>query len=266
MCSMIDTNLICIKPKEHYVALKRKTHYYLDSIYKNNYAPRHKIGSCSFLYKTLRPTSYQDFYEKYINYLPNVDAKYRGRSIEEISIMSKDFEDKAKNYFKDTEIIQNLTFEDFFDLLILHIIIETYDGHFAEEHYKNLYHKLGYEIIEPNDNDDALRGIDFIIKGKKNHQHFIQVKPRSFATSTSSTSYDRANHFHKEKLIKERYGNDSMLEFIFYEKDDIENNILTYMLNDNKIRFSLSDVSELNGDPKYPSKKDFQKQFKMVSM
>ena len=180
--------------------------------------------------------------------------------------MAKDFENKAKNSFKDIEIIQNLTFEDFFDLLILHIIIETYDGHIAEEHYKNLYHKLGYEIIEPNDNDDALRGIDFIIKGKNNHQHFIQVKPRSFATSTSSTAYDRANHFNKEKLIKERYGNDSMLEFIFYERDDIDNNILTYVVSDNKIRFSLSDVSELNGEPKYPSKKDFQKQFKLVSM
>ena len=222
---MIEPNLIFIKPKEHYVALKRKTHYYLDNIYKKNYAPRHKIGSCSFLYKALKPVSYQDFYEKYINYLPNVDAKYRGRSLEEIITMAKDFENKAKNSFKDIEIIQNMTFEDFFDLLILHIIIETYDGHIAEEHYKNLYHKLGYEIIEPNDNDDALRGIDFIIKGKNNHQHFIQVKPRSFATSTSSTAYDRANHFNKEKLIKERYGNDSMLEFIFYEGDDIDNNI-----------------------------------------
>lgn len=31
---MIGSNLIFIKPKEHYVALKRKTHYYLDNIYK----------------------------------------------------------------------------------------------------------------------------------------------------------------------------------------------------------------------------------------
>ena len=65
---MIEPNLIFIKPKEHYVALKRKTHYYLDNIYKKNYAPRHKIGSCSFLYKTLKPASYQDFYEKYIDF------------------------------------------------------------------------------------------------------------------------------------------------------------------------------------------------------
>ena len=57
-----------------------------------------------------------------------------------------------------------------------------------------------------------------------------------------------------------------MLEFIFYERDDIDNSILTYVVSDNKIRFSLSDVSELNGEPKYPSKKDFQKQFKLVSM
>ena len=32
MRGMIDSNLIYIKPKEHYVALKQKTHYYLDNI------------------------------------------------------------------------------------------------------------------------------------------------------------------------------------------------------------------------------------------
>ena len=94
--------------------------------------------------------------------------------------------------------------------------------------------------------------------------HFIQVKPRTFATSTSSTGYDRANHFRKEELIKEKYGENASLEFIFYERGDDENDIKPYMVNKSgKIRFSLSDVCYPNGLTKYPSKKDFQNSFNL---
>ena len=59
-----------------------------------------------------------------------------------------------------------MEFSDYFDLLILHIIIETYDGQRAEEYYRELYEKLGYDISLPNEDDDAMMGIDFIIKEK----------------------------------------------------------------------------------------------------
>ena len=260
---MLNSSLTKIKPKSHYEALKRNTHFYLDEIYKNNYAPRRKIGSCTYLFNELKPTSYQDFFEKYINFLQNDDKKFRGRSIEEITEMAKDFQETAIKKYPDNKLIQKMTFEDFFDLLVLHIIIETYDGHIAENYFKKMYEDNGFEVTEPNENDDAVMGIDFIIK-TNDKIHFIQVKPRTFATSTSSTGYDRANHFRKEELIKEKYGESASLEFIFYERGNDENDIKPYMVNKSgKIRFSLSDVCYPNGLTKYPSKKDFQKSFNL---
>lgn len=261
--SLDNIDLTKIKPKKHYENLKRNTHFYLDKIYKNNYAPRNKIGSCTFLFNELKPISYQDFFDKYTNFIQGNDKKYRGRSIEEIIIMAKDYQEKAIKKYPDNEFIQKMTFEDFFDLLVLHIIIETYDGHIAENYFKKMYEEKGFDVTEPNENDDAKMGIDFIVKTNEK-THFIQVKPRTFATSTSSTGYDRANHFEKEKLIKEKYGENASLEFIFYERGDNENDIKPYMVNKSgKIRFSLSDVCYPNGLTKYPSKKDFQKTFNL---
>lgn len=259
--------LLKIKPREHYIKLKNDTHRFLDEIYKNNFAPRNVIGSCSYLYKVLKPKSYSDFLKKYVEYTDGDDKKLLGRSLEDIVRLAESFEDKATRKYINDSSFPKMELSDYFDLLILHIIIETYDGQRAEEYYRELYEKLGYDISLPDEDDDAMMGIDFIIKGPET-THYIQVKPRTFATSTSSTWRDRRNHFLKENLIKEKYGDDSVLEFIFYEKGvgKDENDIMTYSINDEgKIRFRLSDVCEESGLTKYPSKRDFQNAFKLRS-
>ena len=257
---------LTIKSREHYINLKNNTHRFLDNIYKRNFAPRNKIGSCSYLYKILKPTSYADFLNKYVNYTNGDNsATLYGRSLETIIEMSKSFQAKAEKEFKDEKNYPSMTFMDYYDLLILHIIIETYDGQRAEEYYRELYENKGFNVSIPDENDDAVMGIDFIIHGPE-QTHFIQVKPRTFATSVSSTSRDRQNHFEKEKLIKAKYGENSTLEFIFYEKGAgvDENDIQTYVRDENgRIRFFLSEVCHENGLTKYPRKYEFQNAFQL---
>lgn len=258
--------LLTIKDRQHYTKLKNKTHRFLDNIYKRNFAPRPKIGSCAYLYKVLKPTSYSDFLHKYVEYTDGTNNSIlHGRSIERIVEFARSFQEKAEKQYKDDTSYPKMEFSDYYDLLILHIIIETYDGQRAEEYYRELYENKGFNVTIPDESDDTILGIDFIIQGPE-QKHFIQVKPRTFATSVSSTSRDRRNHFEKEKLIKYNYGENSTLEFIFYEKGVgvDENDIQTYVRDESgRIRFFLSDVCNEDGLTKYPSKRDFQNTFEL---
>lgn len=262
-----EDSLMKIKEYKHYIELKRKTHRYLDTIYKKGYSPRNVIGSCSFLYKELKPTSYDDFLKKYTEYTDNPNPTLRGRTLKELIELSKSFQEESEKAFYGNDNFPKLTFEDYYDLLVLHIIIETYDGQKVEEYYRNMYENAGYKTVLPNERDDAKLGIDFIIKTDEG-DHFIQVKPRSFITSISSgTRADRENHFIKEKMIKEQYNEKSRLEFIFYERDENNGDVLTYINGKTgKMRFKLSDVCENNGFTKYTSKNNFQTAFNLKKM
>lgn len=260
-------NLLKIKEYSHYTNLKQKTHSFLDKIYRNNFSHRPVIGSCSYLYKLFKPTSYEDFLNQYTQYTYGPTPELCGRSIDELIVLSRLFQEKSEEINGNNEKFPKLTFEDYYDLLILHIIIETYDGQKVEEYYREMYESVGCEIELPSEKEDARLGIDFIIKTNERN-HFIQVKPRTFITSTSSgTRADREHHFIKEQSIKDKYGNDSRLEFIFYERDSETGEIFTYInKHTNKIRFKLMDICELNGFTKFPSKEKFQNEFEMRKM
>lgn len=256
-----------IKDYSHYTKLKKKTHQYLDKIYRNGFSHRPVIGSCSYLYKLFKPTSYEDFLKQYTEYTQGAAPELCGRSIDQLLSLTKQFQEKSESANVDNDKFPKLTFDDYFDLLILHIIIETFDGQRVEELYREMYENVGCEIELPSEKDDARLGIDFIIKTEEG-DHFVQVKPRTFATSTSSgTRADREHHFVKEQSIKDKYGEDSRLEFIFYERDEETGEVYTYInKRTGKIRFKLSDICEINGFTKFPSKKNFQNEFELKKM
>ena len=256
-----------IKDYSHYTNLKKKTHKYLDKIYRNNFSHRPVIGSCSYLYKLFQPSSYEDFLKQYTEYTYGPTKELCGRSLDQLLTLSKLFQEKSEEENANNKYFPELTFDDYFDLLVLHIIIETFDGQRVEEKYREMYENIGCEIELPSEKDDARLGIDFIIK-TDDGDHFVQVKPRTFATSASSgTRADREHHFVKEQSIKDKYGNDSRLEFIFYERDEETGEVYTYInKRTGKIRFKLSDVCETNGFTKFPSKKGFQTEFELKKM
>lgn len=262
----MDADLLTIKEYSHYVNLKNNTHALLDKIYKVHYAPRHVIGSCSNLFKKYNPTSYQDFFDKYTNDVTNNFDKGHGRSVERIFEIATEYKKKADELYKDNQLISQLTVIDYYDLMVLHIIIETFDGQSIERDLRNFYKGKGFEVVLPTDNEDAIFGIDFMVNGPQ-IRHFIQVKPRTFATSMSSTAEDRKNHFYKEQKIKEKYGNNATLEFIFYEKNQDGPGFQAYINSKtNKMRFRLNDICDNEGVALYQSKREFQINFNRVSL
>lgn len=192
--------------------------------------------------------------------LDDVDDRYRGRTLDEIKENAKIYYSKFKEeygslvsrqialYYSIQEKLQEpllsekkrvdwdvrrlsgLTIQDFFDNLILHSIIETFDGHYAE-------HKVGEWINRRLDgsglkcrpatkDDDDMCGIDLYIEdcnGTK--KYLIQVKPMSFIyrvrkKDSLGNPYpdilkDVGTLFTKEQRAYRKYGLNT--SFIFYQ-------------------------------------------------
>lgn len=123
------------------------------------FSGREFVGDCSFLYKKLRPVSYQDFLEKYTNdgkSNNSISNKKRGRTEQEIIELAKKYQGMAN---------KDIPLEIYIMNVYTHVIIETYDGQRIEEYIEDSIKNNNNAIVKRcYGKYDAEYGIDMIVQ------------------------------------------------------------------------------------------------------
>jgi hypothetical protein len=231
-----------LKPIEEYRTAKRKLRKY-NSIWKK-YAGRNVVGCCSCLFKILEPVSYQDFLDKYIRSGENKPMRSNsydwGKTYDELVSIAKQYHSEVND--------PNISFEDCFDDLIMHVIIETFDGQNVENIVKEVLEKSGFVVEKVLGDDDAVLGIDLKVKDKGGYWYrmFLQIKPVTtfLGNKNQSLISDRINFFEKERMVIDRYGNVPYY-YVLYEMD--EDGVIRWLSLSNRFRLNLTDLCDENG-------------------
>lgn len=174
-------------------------------IWQRNFAPRHKVGCCSELYKRFHPNSYQEFLEAYnrdgeIN--QNLDKVHRGRTEFEIIELAKEYKVKC-------EAQKNVDYplETYIKNIYCHVIVETFDGQERERTLAKMLESSGYTVTEVYGDDDAELGADLWCE-KDDEIFAVQVKPLTFFLGNSNQSLinDRIGAHKKVEKCLKKYG------------------------------------------------------------
>ena len=105
---------------------------------------------------------------------------------------------------KKNAVDDSFTLEEFFDDIVCHVIIETFDGHQAEKELMNVLTRYGYDVEETEGDMDAEYGVDLIVRKNGEFKEFIQVKPLStFVRTNPSLIEDRSHFFMKQLKLDE---------------------------------------------------------------
>lgn len=246
-----------LKSVEYYQNLKKRLAKY-NQIYKDNIAPKPYVGDNSKLYAKLKPISYQDFFDKYTTYLPTPnyipknlkgDKEY-GRSIEHLQMLAGRYKELVND--------DTFTLEEFFDDIICHVIIETFDGHKPEKELVKILSEKGYDVEETSGVMDSEYGVDLIVKKDGVVKEYIQVKPIStfLGNKNISLKNDRANFFNKQYLLDEFVKQHPHLPkrdiiFMIYDYNHLHNTgEVRWCYKDGKVKFKLNELCLTNGETK----------------
>lgn len=265
---MIDYS---IKSKSYYNDIKIIFNKEYNMIYKVHYSPKTSIGDCSFLYRKYKPSSYEDFFNKYIkdytddfsfeNHKGNI---YCGRSLQQLIFLSEryfnDIQDYNKKMKKKNDVTQQMCFDD----LINHIIIETFDGKIVERFLSKMISESSSDFVveECNGDKDSEYGADIIVKKKsdRNYIRYLQIKPHTFFLGTKNKSLisDRKRAIMKEYKLRKSLDNQGYIEYIIYNKEALllRNEILIAKRG-KKTKFKITDLIFDNGNPKLDIINDF---------
>lgn len=180
------------------------------TIYKDYFSPAKVIGECNRLCRQLKPTSDEDFLNKYLKFAEehsNMEISQRGLTKQELLETALDF---FLTIVQEVPTFPTI-FDECIDCLVCHIITETYTGYMAEETVFNELVKNGFTCENTTDyRQDSYYGIDFFtyVDGVK---YAVQVKPMKFFTSKQGHvqkdrlamvfKYDRALNKYKVKTL-----------------------------------------------------------------
>ena len=238
-----------LKEKSYYENLKKEI-VKTGGVAWKKIAGRPYIGNCSYLFKKLKPVNYQDFFNKYIKFLPIIrddslkKYEFYGRSIEDLFRLAKKYKELAND--------STFTIEDYFDDIVNHIIIETFDGHIIEKYIADILIQKGYQVNEECGYVDAVLGVDIVAKWNNKIKSFIQIKPVTtfLGNNNQSLINDRINFYNKQKKLNEwvGYGNEKDIEYMIYDKSMFDENgeIMFYYIGD-RCRFKLNELCDCNG-------------------
>lgn len=212
------------------------------SVWRNKYASRRSVGSCVYLCDMFQPTSYQDFYEKYIQSGEDdstTDVRFKGRTLDEIEEIAKKWHDDVGDGVH--------SLETYFYGVIVHVIIETFQGAAHEQAAMNQLQKAGFKVSKGTDDEDALMNIDIKVSDKDgNLKYLLQVKPLSFITSyRSDTVLDKINAFEKEKMAKIAYPSVQL----FYLLYDAATDKWIFNVDKGRCTFAYEELVKPNGLP-----------------
>lgn len=244
---------VYIKERSYYEDLKNRIGKKHNKVWKS-ISGRPYVGNCSYLYSVLKPLNYQDFFEKYVNYINPINEgekikrnQFYGRTIDDLIRLAKYYQEQAND--------ATFTLEDYFDDIVCHVIIETFDGHKAEKELMTILNKYGFEVEETEGDMDAEYGVDLIVRKNGEFKEFIQVKPIStFVRTNPSLIEDRVNFYLKQVKLNEYVKNH---QDIYKERDIIymlydyrhlieTGEVLWYYMGD-KVKFHLNELTNANG-------------------
>lgn len=209
------------KGSERYYSLKRDFNNIscLNILYNIHFKPSKKIGYVSELLKRLGPTTVEEAYEKYIesgNNERHLPLQERGRTYDEL-------EEMAIKWKEMSHVDKPLV--DFYDALVLHAVVETFDGNGMENIVRDAFIAAGFKTRRTNGKEDAEYGID-VVAEKGDQKFLVQVKPKTFyypAPDNDTLLDDRKSMWEKEVKGKEAFGQDFIYQYYIYDKPKFGN-------------------------------------------
>ena len=203
---------VVFKSPEYYYSMKKKFNYgKLGEWYEKIGRTSRSIGYVSALLKRLHPQSHREAYEMYIESGKNEKDKgldNRGRDYDELEALAMQWRSYSNTHYQLVE---------YYDALVLHAVIETFDGLRKEEIVFNGFLKYGFDTSYTEGSTDSTCGVDII--AKKNGKTFlVQVKTLSyFYGHTPKLESDRRMIFTAEPKRREIFGPDAVFVWYIYD-------------------------------------------------
>ena len=203
-----------LKSPEYYLKNKKKFNREYNWKWKKIAGPDY-TGSCSYLFqdfykgwKEQHPNEYPthtDFARYYFSHvnmhtqytgLCKPDCHHYGRSVKQIFLLA----DRYKELCNDESIMV----EQYFDDIVNHVIIETYNGQMREIRLVDEYIRHGFNVEQTSDHWDKNLGVDLIIRKGDVIVDYIQCKPLTtfLGNRNESLIRDRVVFYEKEREKK----------------------------------------------------------------
>lgn len=241
MLKFLNEDDVKFKGVKHYVSLKKK--WNKDDPYgltwRNKFSSKPSVGAMVWLCEQMNPTSYEDFYEKYIesgNDTTVKNKKYRGRTYDEIEDVAIRWRDECKDY--------ETPLSEYYDAIILHTVIETYMGKYFEDKAIKCLEENGFTVEHGTDEEDSLMNIDLKVYKEGKLLYLLQVKPISFIIGPKlHTKLDRLNVFEKHEVGHSKYPGIPYVYLIY----DGDTNMWLYNREKERCIFSYDELVKRNG-------------------
>ena len=187
------------KGTEYYNSLKSKWNDDKYGLYwQKRYQHKSSVGAMVYLCETWKPESYEDFFNMYISKYEGSDDIHRGRSLEELEKIAKNWQSDVGDF--------ETPLSEYFDAIILHTVVETYVGADFEKRAVERLEECGFKAVHGTDEEDSLMNIDYKIYKDNTLKYFLQIKPLSFVISDRTHTFkDRVNAFGKHNIGNKKY-------------------------------------------------------------
>lgn len=204
-----------LKDLQYYRSNKRKFNRKYNYIWKKIAGPEY-LGLCSYIFQTFyyewnnqhpkeKPTcqDFANYYFSHVNHgddetsvkLPN--STHYGRTVAQLYRLAEHFKTMCND--------DKITIEEFYDDVVNHGIVETFNGQMREIMVKERYEKFGYTVEPLNGTWDKDFGVDSLIRNSDGEiVDYIQCKPVStfLGTKNESLIADRKLFYNKEEAKK----------------------------------------------------------------
>lgn len=235
-----------LKTLEHYNNIKKiyKSDEILLKIWNDVGSPRKSIGDCIRSVENFLVTNNDKTLENFLKYyLENT------KSEEDIKKLVETLYDSFKLITNNKEVLDK---KNIFDLIILHAVIETYNGKKHEIEVEKYFTNKGCKIIRERKLDCDYH-IDFLVKNKK--YGAIQVKPISFFIGKTidlmedkERAIDKFKKFVNSEDNKYNFTMETPLYFMIYKNNDFLNINKSFLLpiknNNDYNKFNWKEISK----------------------
>lgn len=208
-------------------------------VWGREFSPSRSIGKCTFLFKTLSPDSYDDFFAKYVKYAEehsDYPIQNRGLTEDELIKCSEKYKALAEEYCGD-----KFPVEDYLYDALCHIIVETFDGMGNERVALEYMKDLGINAEHASYLYDSEYGIDIVVKDGDAILYGVQVKPETFLTS------NRADVKRDRQLLvrkKDKALSDGIKTYYMVYKKDSDGKLLWLEQKNGKFAWTFDALSE----------------------
>lgn len=211
----------------------------ISKVWMTQFSPKNKIGNCTNLFRKLKPTSPEDFYEKYIKYAEEhhtLPVKERGLTYEELLLLAGQYCNAGNAHSK-----VNYEADMYFYDMLCHIILETWEGQRTEREFSRFLEKLDYKCDHFDGEVDATYGLDIRVRRKDGKVSAIQIKPMTFFLS------NRPDVVEHRRLLCKKYErtyedmNGLKTYYAVYCKDK-QTGEITWVKNGDGFRFKINEL------------------------